>query len=113
MRAIRKVTSCQVLTKKSIEEKQIWLYTKNTYILKLLLNVVTAGIEALVISGNKFLHACVKEVCYLQAQPQSDTFHKLLIIVEVLWTQLVFQVAQSEIRAVRRVVKQLLLEMLQ
>jgi hypothetical protein len=40
------------------------LYTKNMYILKLLLNVVTAGIEALVL-GNKFLYACVKEVCRL------------------------------------------------
>jgi hypothetical protein len=31
------------------------------YIHKLLLNIVTAGIEALVL-GNKFLYACVKEV---------------------------------------------------
>jgi hypothetical protein len=35
------------------------------YILQLLLNVVTAGIEALVILGKKFLHACVTEVCHL------------------------------------------------
>jgi hypothetical protein len=34
------------------------------YICKLLLNVVTAGTEALV-SANKFLYACVKEVCRL------------------------------------------------
>jgi hypothetical protein len=33
------------------------------YIPKLLLNVVTGGTEALVISGNKVLCACVKEVC--------------------------------------------------
>jgi hypothetical protein len=45
---------------------------------------VTAGTEALVISGNKFLHVHVKEVCYLRAQPHSDTFHQLLIIVEAL-----------------------------
>jgi hypothetical protein len=38
---------------------------KNTYMLKLLLSVVTAGIEALIVSGNKFLYACVKEVCHL------------------------------------------------
>jgi hypothetical protein len=31
----------------------------------LLLNVATAGFEALVASGNKFLYACVKEVCHL------------------------------------------------
>jgi hypothetical protein len=37
------------------------LYTKNIYTLKLLLNIVTAGIEALVILENKFLYACVKE----------------------------------------------------
>jgi hypothetical protein len=36
---------------------------ENTCILKLLLNVVTAGIKALVMLGNKFLYACVKEVC--------------------------------------------------
>lgn len=33
--------------------------------LKLLLNVVTTGIEALVVSVNKFLYVCVKEVCRL------------------------------------------------
>jgi hypothetical protein len=38
---------------------------KNMYMLKLLLNIVTAGIEALVVLGNKFLYACVKEVCLL------------------------------------------------
>jgi hypothetical protein len=43
------------------------------YILKLLLNVVIAGIETL-LSGIKFLYACVKVV----------TFHKLVIIAEVL-----------------------------
>jgi hypothetical protein len=35
------------------------------YILELLLSIVTTGIEVLVISGNKFLYACVKEVCRL------------------------------------------------
>jgi hypothetical protein len=35
------------------------------YILKLLLNVVTTGTEALVVSGNKFLYTCAKEVCSL------------------------------------------------
>jgi hypothetical protein len=35
------------------------------YILKLLLNVFTAGIKALVLTGNKFLYACVKEVSRL------------------------------------------------
>jgi hypothetical protein len=33
--------------------------------LKLLLNTVTAGIEALIVSGNMFLYACVQEVCHL------------------------------------------------
>jgi hypothetical protein len=45
--------------------KKNLLYTKNMYILKLLLNIVIAGIGALVVSGNKFLHACVKEACCL------------------------------------------------
>jgi hypothetical protein len=41
------------------------IYAKNMYVLKLLLNVVTAGVEALVISANKFLYACGEEVCSL------------------------------------------------
>jgi hypothetical protein len=48
---------------KTNNDKKIIIYKK--YILKLLLNVVTAGSEALVISGNKFLYACVREVCHL------------------------------------------------
>jgi hypothetical protein len=77
--------------------------------------MVTARIEAPVISGNKLLYACVKEVCHLWAQPRFDTS---LITVESLWFQLVLQVgkrmvvARSEIRVVRRVVKQLPVEML-
>jgi hypothetical protein len=64
--------------------KKNLLYARNTYILTLLLNAVIAGIEALVISGNKFLYACVKEVCCMCAQPRFDTFHQFLIIVGVL-----------------------------
>jgi hypothetical protein len=79
-RAIWKVTSGELLKNKQWE-KTFLLYTKNKYILKLLLNIVTAWIEALVL-GNKFLCACVKEVCGHWAQPCLDTFHQLLIIVE-------------------------------
>jgi hypothetical protein len=64
MRAIRKVTSSELLTKQALKKKNL-LDTKNVYILKLLLNIVTSGIEALVVSGNKFLYTCVKEVCRL------------------------------------------------
>jgi hypothetical protein len=49
----------------------------------LLLNVVNAGSEALV-SGNKFLYACIKEFCRLWSQPRFGTFHQLLIMVEGL-----------------------------
>jgi hypothetical protein len=42
----------------------LYMY-KHIYILKLLRNVVIAGTEALVLSGNKFMYACVKEVCRL------------------------------------------------
>jgi hypothetical protein len=55
------------------------------YLLKLLLNTVTAGTEALVVSGNKFLYACVKEICHLWAQPHFDSFHQL-IIAEAQWS---------------------------
>jgi hypothetical protein len=48
--------------------------------LKLILNVVTAEIEALVVSVNKFLHACVKEFCRLLAQPRFDTTRQLIIV---------------------------------
>jgi hypothetical protein len=61
-RAIHKVTSSEPLTKQVPRKK---LHTKNMYILKLFLDIVTAGSEALVISGNKFLYVCVKEVCHL------------------------------------------------
>jgi hypothetical protein len=50
------------LNKTNNEKKQL-LYTKNRYILKSLLYIVTTTTEALV-SGNKFLYACVKEVCH-------------------------------------------------
>jgi hypothetical protein len=60
------------------------------YKLKLLLNVVNAETEAILVSVNKFLHACVKEVCHLRPQPCFDTFHQLLI-AEALWSQPVLQ----------------------
>jgi hypothetical protein len=63
------------MTKNSIVYKKL-------YILKLFLNVVTAGIEGLVISGIKFLYACIKEVCRLWAQLRFDIFHELLTTVE-------------------------------
>jgi hypothetical protein len=97
-------------------EKNI-IYKK--YILKLFLNKVTSEIEALVVVGNKLLYACVKEVCHLWAQPLFDTFCQLLIIVEILWSQPVSHVgkqvavAWSEIRTLRRLVKQLPVEILQ
>jgi hypothetical protein len=92
---------------KTNKEKKL-LYIRNTYILKLLMNLVTAGIEALSLWGNKFLYACVKEVCRLWSQSRFDTLHQLLIITEALWYQPVLQVrkqvlvARGEIRAVRR-----------
>jgi hypothetical protein len=53
----------ELLTKQAMRKKL--LYTKNMYILKLLLSIVTAGIEALVMPANKILYACVKEICCL------------------------------------------------
>jgi hypothetical protein len=104
-RDIQKVTSGELL--KQAMRKYKLLYVKYTYVLKLLLNVVTARIEASVVLGNKFLYACV-----LWAQP-------LLIVVEALRSRTLLQVGkqvvvtQSEIWAVRRVVRQLPVEMLQ
>jgi hypothetical protein len=95
------------------------LYTKSMHILKLLLNIVTTRIEAVVISGKKFMYACVRAVGRLWAQSCFDTFCQLLVTVEALWSQPALQegkqvvVAQSEIRAGRRVVRQLPVEMLQ
>jgi hypothetical protein len=62
MRAIWKVISSGLLTKQAMGEKKFIIY-KNIYVPKLLLSVVTTGTEALVISGNMFTYACVKEVC--------------------------------------------------
>jgi hypothetical protein len=64
-RAIQKVTSSVLLTEKAVRKKNVIIYKKNTYILKLLLKVVTTRIEVLVALGNKTLYACVKEVCRL------------------------------------------------
>jgi hypothetical protein len=52
MRDVQKVSSSELLTKQAMR-KEIVLYTNNMYIRKLLLNVLTAGIEAL-LSGNEF-----------------------------------------------------------
>jgi hypothetical protein len=82
-------------------------------------STITDGIKAFAVTGNKLLYACVKEACRLWAQRRLDTFHQLLIIAEVLWFQPVLQVskqvivARSEIRTVRWVLKQLLVELLQ
>jgi hypothetical protein len=51
MRAIPKVTSSGLLTKQTMRKKII---IDKKYILELLLNIVTTGIEARVL-GNKFL----------------------------------------------------------
>jgi hypothetical protein len=60
MRAIRKVTSGELLAKQAVRKKII-ICTKNMYMLKLLLNIVTAGSEALV-SGSKFLYMCQRSL---------------------------------------------------
>jgi hypothetical protein len=67
-------TNAAYLTRKyeGYSESNLWLAVnktsnmkKNKYILKLLLNILTARIEALFALENKFLYACVKEVCCL------------------------------------------------
>jgi hypothetical protein len=60
----------------------------------LLINVVTAGIEGLIVSGNKFLYACVEEVCRLWTQPRFDTLYQLPIIIEALWSEPILQVSK-------------------
>jgi hypothetical protein len=83
MKVIHKVTSGELLTKQAMIGRKL-LNTKNIYILKLFLNIDTARIEAYVISGNKVLYACGKEVCHLSAQPHFDGVHQLLIIIQAL-----------------------------
>jgi hypothetical protein len=80
-RAIQKVTSSELLTIQAMETRL--LHAINMYILKILLNIVPAGIEAF-ISGNEFLYSSVKKVCHLGAQPCFETFHQLPIIAEAL-----------------------------
>jgi hypothetical protein len=53
------------VNKTDIRKKNVIIYKKETYMLKLCPNVVTARSKALVISGIKFSYACVKEVCCL------------------------------------------------
>lgn len=56
IRAIQNVTSSELLMKQAMWTKNV-IVLKNTYILTLQLNIVTA-IEALDIDGNKFLYDC-------------------------------------------------------
>jgi hypothetical protein len=57
-RAIWKLTPSELLTKQ--ETRKNYCYYVQKYILKLRLSVITVRIEALVISGNKFLCLCLK-----------------------------------------------------
>jgi hypothetical protein len=75
------------------------------YILKLLLNVVTTEIEALLVLGSKVLYACVKEICHLQAQPHFDTFHHSIMLK-------CYDPNQLRDQDCRRMVRQLPVEML-
>jgi hypothetical protein len=94
------------------------IYTKNTYVFKLFPYVVTAGIEALAVSGNMFCVPVSKKsaACDLSNVLTSSINSSLLL---KLWTQPVLQiskqvvVARREIRTVRTVVRQLPVEMLQ
>jgi hypothetical protein len=63
MRAIWKVIFSELITKQAMRKKV--LFTKKCIHTFVLFSVVTTGIEALVISWNKLLCACVKEVCHL------------------------------------------------
>jgi hypothetical protein len=63
MRDIQNVTSGELLAIQAMRKNVI--ISKNTYIFNLLLNLVTPGIKALIIPGNKFLYVCVQEVCRL------------------------------------------------
>jgi hypothetical protein len=64
---------------KRSNEKKMFFYTKNMYILKLLLNIVTAGTELLVVSGSKFSYALLTveypELWILPQQNESTTRH--------------------------------------
>jgi hypothetical protein len=114
-RAIRKVPSSEVLTKQGTRKK---CNTTNSYIrvLQLHPNIASVGNEAL-ISGSKLCMAVSKSAVY-------ELSHVLIpsissSTVEALWSQPVLHLGQqvlaarSEIRAVRRVVKQLPVEMIQ
>jgi hypothetical protein len=112
-------SNLQWAVSKTDNEKKCYYIQKNMYmnILKLLFSIITA-IETLVILGNKFLYGIVKEICCLWAQPHFDTFQLLIIIAEVPWSHSVCHVgttkqlvaALSEIRTVRRVVRELRLK---
>jgi hypothetical protein len=54
--------------------KKTLRYTENTYILKPLLDIVTAAIEAIIILENKFLFDCLKEVYRLWVHPRLDAY---------------------------------------
>jgi hypothetical protein len=66
---IRRAVNKKAMKKELISYEKIY-----TYLIKLLLDVVTAGTEALE-SRNAFLCVCVINVCRLLAQSCFDTFH--------------------------------------
>jgi hypothetical protein len=92
-RAVRKVTFSELLTKQGMRKK--FIVHIHTYIHKLLLNIVAAGIEALV-SRISFVCLCQRSFPPVSLA-HSDTFHQLLIIVEVLSSQPLLQVGKQAV----------------
>jgi hypothetical protein len=92
----------------------ILLYTKYTYILKLHLNPATSEIEKLVVWGNKFCTPVSKKFAACELihvlTPSINSSLLLKQAVPQIGKQVV--AVQSEIRAVRWVVKQLPVEIL-
>jgi hypothetical protein len=82
---------------KTINWKEVYCIP-NTYIFEILLQIVTVKIEAL-ISGDKCLIACVKDLCRLWGQARFDTLYQLITIIKALTSQPVFKVRKQEVDA--------------
>jgi hypothetical protein len=70
-RDIRKAISGELLQRQAMRKKL--LYKKYVHTEATCQRSVV-GTEALAVSGNTFLYACVKEICRLTAQPRFATF---------------------------------------
>jgi hypothetical protein len=117
-RVIPKSTS-DWLVKRSKIEKKLLLHTKLTYITAILFHMVATQIQALVVPSHQLLQSLITERRRQGTQPVVDYIHELLVGFEALVSQPDLHlceemvIAWRQVRAVRGVLENLPLELLE